>query len=171
MPQPCHFGGRSRQPSDQEQKGLGCLYKFRQWAEQGKWYQFDQFHNHYDWWMFPISNTTPNLQKFDYTVYSEDIKLLKADKEYIKNYREGVILVLTSWGWDVKAQTQLKHPDLKNGQKWKGYTIRLQKLIRSLELFGQDDLLKSALKFEKDTLSISEKAEMFFRTFVQGNGF
>ncbi len=95
----------------------------------------------FDWWMFPIDRPSAG-QGDKYQVSKTDIAVLKEDSEFIKSYREGVILVAKSWGWDLEVDR-----DVSNGeQKWTNYQVRLGKMLHSLILFGQDDLHESLVK-------------------------
>lgn len=120
----------------------GNLSKFKKWAEEGSW---KSFHNeHYDWWMFPLDQNTAS-KGMKYTVFADQIKELKKDNAYLKDYRLGVILLMMSWGWDMKNQCFYNDPG--NQQAWTGYQVRLGKLAYSLILFQQWDLYESVEKF------------------------
>lgn len=120
--------------------GEGDVNKFVAWAQAGAWEQFGPSHNHYDWWMFPLDRNSAG-QGWKYTVYQQDIQALKADQDWLKDYRLGAILLMQSYGWDVKNHQPYTHP--APGQQWRNYGIRLGKLANSLILFEQWDLYAS----------------------------
>ncbi|HEV7737353.1 MAG TPA: hypothetical protein VGO47_08310, partial [Chlamydiales bacterium] len=78
-----------------------------------------------------------------YTVNSSDILRLTSDPEFMHAYRKGVCLVAKSWGWDLEHKRNVT----TNTQCWTGYTIRLEKMLYSLRLFGQNDLRKTLSQF------------------------
>ena len=141
----------------------GNLTKFKAWAKQGKWRQFSKNKHHYDWWMFPINRGS--LQKKQaYTVYEEEIKALKQDEAWLKDYRLGAILVMQSWGWDVAKERLFDFPT--KDQKWDDWEVRLGKMGNSLLLFEQWDLHKSLrgyVKHLKETgINLSKKYHPYF---------
>ena len=118
------------------------LQKLEALAKDGQWQhlqmQTDNPDSAFDYWMFPIDYPS-NKYGDQYTVSSADIDALKITPLWMKNYRNGVLLVAKSWGWDLENQQ-----DLTNSvQRWTGFEVRLQKMLRSLRLFGQDDLLQA----------------------------
>lgn len=117
-----------------KQRQYADLLKFRSWAADHAWFQFHG--EHYDWWMFPIDQ--PSSYGFAYTVYSGDIARLKSDQEFMDNFREGVQLLLLSWGWAVESATPVTEPE--PGQAWANWPIRLKKCLQSTFLFGEKDL-------------------------------
>ena len=136
---------------EQDQEGLGSLTKFRKWASLNKWIEFSN-KNHFDWWMFPIGDESS--RGYRYSVFNQDIELLKKDAEFINNYREGLRLIFLSWGWDLEKSTEVLSPALD--QEWRYYDVRLRKAIHSMYLFDQDKYLSSALKYVQK-LSKEEK--------------
>ena len=120
--------------------GYGDLNQFIAWAKAGDWQQFGPGFHHYDWWMFPIDRPSAG-QGMKYTVYQQDIQALKHDSAFLKNYRLGAILLMQSWGWDIKHQKPYKNPN--PGQTWRNHDVRLGKLGHSLILFEQWDLYDS----------------------------
>ncbi len=127
------------------------LEVFEKWARIDNWELFhpDNMSNpfcHYDWWIFPITNTSRG-QGHKYTVSRENIESLKADRAFMQNYRRGVELVLLSLGWSVQTRASAEpHTD---AQRYRGYQIRLQKMERSLREFGQADYLSSLREFAR----------------------
>ena len=116
----------------------GNLTKFKEWARKGEWKHIISYH--YDWWMFPINRDSAGQGK-KYTVYEKEIKALKQDKDWLKDYRLGAILVMQSWGWDVAKERCYK--SLAGGQEHRLHSDRLGKMGNSLILFEQWDLHKS----------------------------
>lgn len=121
------------------------LQKLQKFASEGKW-QHLQTHtwnndSGFDWWMFP-SDTRSSKGNL-YRVSAEDVAVLKADPEFMQAYRAGVILVAKSWGWDLENDRDITNAS----QKWARWTIRLEKMLYSLRLFGQDDLRKTLSKY------------------------
>lgn len=126
--------------------GEGDLNKFKNWAQKADWKQFGPGYNHYDWWMFPIDRSSQG-QGFGYTVYEDDIQELQTDLNWLKDYRLGAILLMQSWGWDVKNKKI--YPKLAPGQAWRNWGVRLGKLAHSLILFEQWDLYDSLKDYVK----------------------
>ena len=120
------------------------LLKFRQWAREDKWEMFEPLHSHYDWWMFPIDRTSQG-HGATYQLNQREIETLKDDIEFMSDYREGVKLVLNSWGWDANRGKQVESP--KDSQQWKGYGVRLGKMAESLSLFDETELYDQVKKF------------------------
>ncbi len=117
----------------------GNLTLFKKWAKEGTWEKFHSYH--YDWWMFPIYSRPTYGYGLKYTVCQQDIEELKKDKDWLKDYRLGAILLMQSWGWDVENRCFYQQPG--KGQKWTDYQVRLGKLATSLILFKQWDLYQS----------------------------
>lgn len=118
------------------------LTKLSKLAKNNQWQHLQTHTSHpfsgFDWWMFPIDRSS-NVYGSYYQLNSNDITILKKDKVFIKNYRQGVVLVAKSWGWDLK-----KNKDISDSKKkWTDYQVRLGKMAHSLVLFEQEDLLKS----------------------------
>jgi len=129
---------------NQDGAGNGNLNKFINWAQAGTWEQFGPNYHHYDWWMFPIDKSSQGYG-FQYTVYQDDIQQLKEDRDWLKDYRLGAILLMQSWGWDVKNKK--KYEVTMPGQQWRNWDVRLGKLIHSLILFQQWDLYDSLKQY------------------------
>ena len=115
-------------------------------ASSGQWQHLQEHTSHpdsgFDWWMFPIDK--PSMGQGDlYKLSEEDIRVLKEDPVFMENYRRGVCLIAQSWGWDLESGNDLTNAS----QNWTGYTVRLYKMITSLELFEQFDLLQSLKGF------------------------
>lgn len=129
-----------------KEKQRAHLAKLQLLANQGQWQHLQTHTIHpdsgFDWWMFPIDKSS--LGQGDlYKVSPNDIALLKLDPEFLQNYREGVCLVARSWGWDLKNRVDLTN----HLQRWTGYGVRLYKMMASLRLLGQNDLLDSLQYF------------------------
>jgi len=117
------------------------LAKFRKHGKAKKW---ERIHaDHFDWFMFPIEDGSVN--KFN--VLEKDVEELKKNEEWLQGYREGVMLVAKAWGWDV-ANSQCVEPR-ESGMGWTHWDVRLAKIIRSLWLFDQKDLMESMQKFTR----------------------
>lgn len=113
-----------------KEKHLLQIEELSNWAKHEKW---DQFHSsHYDWWAFPIDK--PSAYGFSYTIFEEEVNILKQDAEFLKNLLLGAELLLRSWGWDLKRQCHIEHP--LPAQNWQNWPIRLHKCASSLLLFG-----------------------------------
>ncbi len=120
------------------------LVQFETWAAAGDWERFTPKYSHYDWWMFPVSRSSQQYGD-TFAVSQEDVAALKADKEFMQKYRQGVKLVLKSWGWDAET-----HGPVVNGkpeQRWTGYGVRLGKMAQSLDLFGEETLYQEVQRF------------------------
>merc|ERR1739848_340868 len=108
--------------------------------------------------MFPIPKTSS--QGWKYTVHKKEIAELKKDENFMKRYRLGVEVVAKSWGWDIHNQrifsnlksyyesnVQPAKVNVPNHQQWQRWDIRLAKMLQSVEVFEEIDLLDSLLKF------------------------
>jgi hypothetical protein len=133
----------------------GDLEKFINWVETSDWKQFGPNYHHYDWWMFPIDRGSS--QGLRYTVFQEDIEQLKMDLSWLNNYRLGAILLIQSWGWDVKNKKN--YIDLAPGQVWCNWGVRLGKLANSLILFEQWDLYDSLKSYVDHLIQSGVKLE------------
>ncbi|XWN35430.1 MAG: hypothetical protein ROO73_01405 [Roseivirga sp.] len=127
-------------------KGCGSLSKFKAWTEAEAWGQFGPKYSHYGWWMFPIDRVTKD-GGYRYAVFKEDIEALKADEAWLRDYRLAVILLMYSWGWDIKGCQCCANPGPE--QQWRHWDIRLDKLTNSLILFEQWDLYESLMAYVK----------------------
>ncbi|MBP9842017.1 MAG: hypothetical protein KBC64_06295 [Simkaniaceae bacterium] len=125
------------------------LLKLQRLAQNGEWEHLRQHTAHpdsgFDWWMFPVDRGSAGQGDL-YKVSSGDIDALKRDPEFIRNYRDGVILVAKSWGWDLETGQVVT----TDRQKWTNYQVRLGKMLHSLSLFGQNDLRTSLIHFIDD---------------------
>lgn len=115
------------------------LAKLTAFATNGQW-QHIQAHTHhpdsgFDWWMFPTDRSSAGFGD-RYQLSAAEIQTLRSDPVFMKNYRDGVILVGASWGWDLNQLLDLTTPH----QHWTNHQDRLGKMLDSLRLFGQDDL-------------------------------
>ncbi len=117
------------------------LADFERWANRQEWQMIH--HNHYDWWMFPVSH--PSGFGLEWTVYAGDITELKQDKDYLRDYLRGVELLMASFGWDLQAQGFL--PDPKPDQRWQNWPVRLYKAADSVQSFGFDEQYASIQKY------------------------
>ena len=122
------------------------LAKLQALANRGEWQALQEHTNHpdssFDWWMFPINRESASFGR-QYQLTNEDVEALKRDPAFIQNYRKGVILVAKSWGWDLENRRDLTN----NKQHWTNYQVRLGKMVHSLKLFGQNDLLGNLVHF------------------------
>ena len=112
------------------------LALFEKWEAKKKW---GNIHDaHYDWWMFPIDNRIGGRVN-EYTVSDSDIKELKKDPEFMKNYLRGVVLVVRAWGWELLDEKAVSADNKTPEQKWTKWDVRLGKMADSLKLFEQDE--------------------------------
>jgi hypothetical protein len=147
--------------------GEGDLSKFIAWAQAGDWKQFGPSYHHYDWWMFPIDRSSSG-QGLKFTIYAQDIQALKSDLAFLRDYRLGAILLIQSWGWDVKNKRSYAHPSPE--QKWRNWDVRLGKLAHSLILFEQWDLYDSLKAYVKQLTENNIQLESWVqRYFVNPN--
>lgn len=124
-------------------KQIRTLAEFRSLACRNQWSSLQKHEGDgFDWWMFPIERPSASYGH-QYTVTARDIGQLKNDPDFMSNYREGVILVAKSWGWDLETNTDIRN----NFQFWSGYQVRLGKMLDSVTLFNQEDLRKGLLQF------------------------
>jgi hypothetical protein len=131
-------------------KGPG-LKQFKEWETFKSWNNFHR--NHYDWWVFPIPD--PSSNKLKYSVFLEDIKILKEDKDYVANLKECARIICLAWGWDLNKKKYIDNPDTINGQKWQDHPIRLFKMILSLLCFELIDEANSAIQLGKSISNIN----------------
>ncbi len=122
------------------------LAKLNQFAEKKLWTHLQTHTNHpdsgFDWWMFPIDRKSATHGTL-YQITALEVAELKKDPVFMKNYREGVILIAQSWGWNLIDRSD-QTSDL---QKWTNYQVRLGKMLDSLKLFGQNDLREALIYF------------------------
>jgi hypothetical protein len=93
--------------------------------------------------MFPIEDGSQS----NYNVLEDDVAELKADPEWLANYHESVMWVAKAWGWDVKEENMIQPKE--SGMGWDNWDVRLAKIIRSLWLFGENQLMTSMQKFAR----------------------
>lgn len=129
------------------------LALFEIWAENHDWLSFHTAH--YDWWMFPIDQ--PSRLGFAFTIYRDEVEILKGDAEFVKNYLRGVKLLLLSWGWDLEKMEVITNAE--KDQNWHNWPIRLYKCAQSLALFG----------FEKEYISVIGYGKMLLGQGVDFN--
>lgn len=114
-------------------------------AKAGRWRELRAHCSYgFDWWMFLIDDTSRG-QGGKYTVTNADICALQQDQSFLRCYRLGVILVARSWGWDLLTGRPLEGKSRE--QYWAQYPIRLGKMIHSLYLFGEIELLRNLKPF------------------------
>ena len=122
------------------------LAKLQALAQRGEWQHLQAHTTHvdsgFDWWMFPIDRSSAGYGD-RYQVSRRDIEALKQDAEFVRNYRQGVILVAMSWGWNLENRQDVSN----NIQHWTHYQVRLGKMLHSVQLFGQHDLQASLVYF------------------------
>jgi len=124
------------------------LTKFRQAAKTN---QFDTIYNaHFDWWMFLINygggHTTEGPNVFILRSW-DDVDTLKGIPGWIEQFRESVVLVALSWGWDVLNCNTIDNGRRFGASEGSNQNARIHKMIRSLWLFDQKDLFTSMQQF------------------------
>ena len=117
------------------------IAQFEDWAAQKEWGIFHR--SHYDWWAFPIDQ--PSAYGFKWVVYEGEIAELKTDAAFMSSYRRGLILLATSWGWDLDSAGFLTN--LLPSQCWHNWPIRLYKAAYSARLFGEEAAFESLKKY------------------------
>jgi hypothetical protein len=122
------------------------LAKLQALALNGEWQHLQEHTLHpdsgFDWWMFPSDRKSRGYGA-QYQMSHSEIKLLRTDPIFMRNYREGILLVAQSWGWDLETLQESANP----AQKWTNYQVRLGKMLDSLRLFKQDDLRRALTYF------------------------
>ncbi len=138
-----HFIG-TKGLKQQQQDHLNRLQTF---ATKREWEHLQQHTTHldsgFDWWMFPINEGSAGYTNY-YNVSPEDVTSLRRDTVFMNHYREGVILVTKSWGWDLEKGKALTSDDK---QRWTRYEVRLKKMLQSLELFDEKVLHDQLINF------------------------
>lgn len=112
---------------------------------------------HYDWFLFPIDDGSQqqwNLRGED------DVAALRADNEWLANYRESVRLCVASWGWDVDGGKRFAPPE--RGMRWTDWDVRLAKITRSLWLLEDETYFASVQAFAKDVQTKEKCGRSFF---------
>lgn len=122
------------------------LARFEAYAAKGDWQGIHR--SHYDWWMFPIDESSAH--GLAYTVYAGDIAELKQDPAYIERYLRGASLLAEAWGWDLANKRYIENPAAS--QAWSHWPIRLYKASRSLQLFGFTEQFESFKLFALDRI-------------------
>lgn len=140
--------------SDLIKQQAKSLEELKQKAKDNKWSYLNSGEGHFDWWMFPIDRPSRGYRT-KYCVGEKQIEKLKSNTEFMSSYREGVVLVAKSWGWDILQGKEVASPQV--GQRWTGYQVRLGKMLHSLILFNQIDLLKGLRPFIEPKLSSLDK--------------
>jgi hypothetical protein len=133
------------------------LNQFRIWQKNQQWH--DLHNAHFDWWMYPL-NRTSSGENGRYTVNNNHVEILKKNASFMRDYREGVEILLQAWGWDIQSHTMLSNPaayqswpkpEMLNGI-WSNHKIRIGKVLDSLNLFGQNDLFREVQLFARDLI-------------------
>ncbi|CRX37616.1 hypothetical protein [Estrella lausannensis] len=147
-----------------KRKQKSHLMKLEALAAKGEWQHLREHTAHrdsgFDWWMFPTDRSSAG-QGDKYQLGKEDIAKLKADPEFMESYRNGVRLVLLSWGWDSSYDTSVQN----SKQRWTNYQVRLGKMAHSLFLFEEKALLQSIQKF-CDERGITPHLEPWIRKYI-----
>lgn len=139
---------------DLKEQHSSQMVRFREWSETNNWHKFNLAH--YDWWMFPIARESEKYGS-RFALSREEISTLKRDEKFMSHYREGVDLLLRSWGW----------PNcIVPGQGWTNHQVRLAKVATSLKLFEQQDLLKSVQEFSRQP-HVKEALKPWVKEIVQ----
>lgn len=148
-----------------KQKQKEHLAKLEEFADNGQWKHLQRHTPHrdsgFDWWMFPTTRAS-NSYGAQYQLTPRYIQALQNDKDFMKSYREGVLLVAKSWGWDLENNVDFDEPDLK----WDGYQVRLGKMLQSLTEFGQKDLHDNLVSFVQ-AHHIDEKLQKWIRPYLK----
>lgn len=87
----------------------------------------------------------------------QDIEIFKGNTEFINALRSNGVLVSKAWGYDLVQGRPLEN--VAPGQKWQNWPIRLYKMSKSLDLFGQNDLHINSVKYG---LSLIDTGNKFF---------
>lgn len=114
--------------------------------------------HHYDWWMFPIDrSSTGKGEKF--RLSDRHFTALSQNSAFLKDYVEGIRIVLDAWGWDLKNKR-----DISNGsQRWDGYGIRLAKTANSLQLIIRNSKTPAV---RKELENVYQSVQLFYRNIV-----
>lgn len=126
------------------------LTRFERWAAAQTWKALHSAH--YDWWMFPLDETSSFGYK--YTVNPENVQMLLSDTEFVQRLRRGAIILAESYGWDLEKRAPISKPNADAGQAWQSYPVRLFKAGRSMIVFGQRDLYDSFVEYAKRLRSL-----------------
>ena len=101
---------------------------------------------HYDWWMFPTDRSSSLGTKFQLS--SEHFRKLAANQAFMKNYKEGIQIVLEA----ISSPSQI----------WNGYGVRLAKMANSLKLF----IANSSGDQRRELESVYESVQQFYQVVV-----
>jgi len=71
--------------------------------------------------MFPINEKSS--RGFSYTLSSENVEELKANKDFIKDLKRGVELLMLSWGWDIHSEKLIDNRT--RNQVWHDWPVPL----------------------------------------------
>lgn len=144
------------------------LVKLQKLAEADQWMHLQTHTSHqdsgFDWWMFPVDRPSQG-QGTKYMVNQKDVEELLSDDEFVKAYRQGVILVAKSWGFDLENKLDVT----SNHQKWVGYQVRLGKMLHSLKLFNQKDLFDNLVYFIEEK-NIKSGLEQWIKNIIDTKG-
>lgn len=147
-----------------KRKQAGHLAKLQALSDQGLWEHLREHTAHpdsgFDWWMFPTDRSSLG-QGDRYKLSKSAIESLRADPEFMESYRKGVKLVLLSWGFDATTDRMVQN----RHQRWTNYQVRLGKMVHSLTLFKEDELLLSIKKF-CDERGITPNLEPWIRHYL-----
>lgn len=109
--------------------------------------------SHYDWWMFPIDQSSSG--KGDgYKLSQRDIDDLKGDKTFMTDLVEGVRILCKSWAWDFGNSLPIT-TGLGREQRWTWYSVRLFKAGACMLVFGLDDAFTKLEMFANWTESLT----------------
>ena len=128
------------------------LEQFEAWVRRGDWQAIHAAH--YDWWMFPIDESSAG-QGLAYTVYEGDIVELKKDPAFMRDLLRGAELVAASWGWDLQAAVTIAAP--APDQRWQHWPVRLYKAAKSLLLFGCTGQFDSLKRYAQNLMKQGEE--------------
>jgi len=141
---------------EQKDEGCGSLQKFEEWARTLQWHLFGPDYNHYDWWMFPIPERS-NSYDMKFAVFEGEIAALKADEQYMRDYRRGLELLMASWGWDLYKSSPIQNPTAS--QIWNHWDIRLYKAGLSALAFREMEIFRSMEQFARSLISTGVQLE------------
>ena len=140
------------------------LQKLQALANTNQWQHLREHSTHpdsgFDWWMFPTDRASAGQGDL-YKLHQTDVQALKKDPVFIANYRQGVELILLSWGWDASQNKDVSNTK----QHWTNYQVRLGKMAHSLSLFQQTDLLASLKQF-CHTKNIFPQLEQWIKNYL-----
>ena len=144
-----------------KKKQFETLVLMENFDKKKQWHQYrDGSGIHYDWWSFPVKNSSRSYGKA-YALTDEAVEELKKDKVFIQRLQEAAILVCRAWGWDLVGQKLNNEP----GCQWTNYQVRLGKMAESLKLFDQQDLLNSLEVFtQTKNMKLNSWITKIFRT-------